>query len=103
MKYDDYCYEGKRLKTERNRYYTQNAETIAEAMDSGIILEGISYLCDHDRHLHVKVGDIDGIIPHGECALRLSESNGTNLVFREQFFQEEMPSVTVCERRSAIL
>lgn len=67
MKQQDYCYEGKRLKTERNRYFTQNAETLAEAMDSGIIVEGISYLCDSDRHLHVKIGDIDGIIPRNEC------------------------------------
>lgn len=63
----DYSYEGKRLKSERNRYYSQNAETLASAMESGIILEGISYLCDHDRHLHVKIGDIEGIIPRGEC------------------------------------
>jgi small subunit ribosomal protein S1 len=67
MKHQEYCYEGKRLKTDRNRYYIQNAETLSEAMDSGIILERISYLCDHDRHLHVKVGDFDGIIPHNEC------------------------------------
>lgn len=67
MKQQDYCYEGKRIKTEQNRYYTQNTDTLAEAMNAGIILEGISYLCDHDRHLHVKIGDIDGIIPKNEC------------------------------------
>lgn len=67
MKQNEYCYEGKLLKTERNRYYSQSAETLAEAMDSGVILEGISYLCDHDRHLHVKIGDIEGIIPRSEC------------------------------------
>ena len=63
----EYYYEGKRLKTERNRYYTQNAETLNDAMENGIILEGISYLCDHDRHLHIRLGDIDGIIPRNEC------------------------------------
>lgn len=63
----EYGYEGKLLKSERNRYYTQSVETLESAMDSGIILEGISYLCDHDRHLHVKIGDIEGIIPRNEC------------------------------------
>ncbi len=67
MKQQDYCYEGKRLKTERNRYYTQNADTLFEAMEQGLILEGVSYLCDSDRHLHIKIGDIDGIIPRNEC------------------------------------
>ncbi|MBQ4316817.1 MAG: 30S ribosomal protein S1 [Clostridia bacterium] len=63
----EYGYEGKLLKTERNRRYTQNIDSLESAMDSGIILEGISYLCDHDRHLHVKIGDFDGIIPRNEC------------------------------------
>ena len=63
----EYGYEGKLLKTERNRRYTQSVDSLESAMDSGIILEGISYLCDHDRHLHVKIGDFDGIIPRDEC------------------------------------
>lgn len=67
MKQQEYCYEGKLLRTERNRYYTQSAETLSEAIDTGIILEGISYLCDSDRHLRVKLGDIEGIIPKIEC------------------------------------
>ncbi|MBE6691903.1 MAG: 30S ribosomal protein S1 [Ruminococcaceae bacterium] len=66
MKYQ-YCYEGKLLKTEQNRYYTQNSDTLAEAMEREIILEGISYLCDHDRHLHIRLGDMEGIIPRSEC------------------------------------
>lgn len=62
-----YSYEGKLLKSERNRRFTQSLESLEAALDSGIILEGVSYLCDHDRHLHVKVGDFDGIIPRSEC------------------------------------
>lgn len=63
----EYSYEGKLLKTDKNRYFTQNPETLTAAMDSGVILEGISYLCDHDRHLHIKIGDMEGIIPRSEC------------------------------------
>lgn len=68
----EYGYEGKLLKTERNRYYTQSIETLTTAMEQGIILEGISYLCDHDRHLRVKIGDIEGIIPKNECVYTLN-------------------------------
>ena len=63
----EYGYEGKRLKSERNRFYTQSVENLETAMDLGIILEGMSYLCDHDRHLHVKIGDFEGIVPKNEC------------------------------------
>lgn len=63
----EYSYEGKRLKTEKNRFYTQSIEALESAMDSGVILEGVSYLCDHDRHLHVKIGDFEGVIPRNEC------------------------------------
>ena len=63
----EYFYEGKLLKTEKNRYYTQNPDTLCEAMEKGVILEGVSYLCDHDRHLHIRLGDIEGIIPKNEC------------------------------------
>ena len=36
-------------------------------MEKNLILEGISYLCDHDRHLHIRLGDMEGIIPRSEC------------------------------------
>ncbi len=67
MKQQDYCYEGKLLRTERNRYFTQSYDTLATAMEEGLILEGISYLCDSDRHLRVKAGGIEGIIPKDQC------------------------------------
>ncbi len=67
MKHQEYCYEGKLINTDRNRRLTRSAESLTEAMDNGTILEGISYLCDSDRHLHVKLGGIEGIIPRQEC------------------------------------
>jgi small subunit ribosomal protein S1 len=67
MKHQEFFYEGKLIKTEENKYYTQNYDTLATAMDEGVILEGICYLCDSDHQLHVKVGGIEGIIPKSEC------------------------------------
>lgn len=67
MKQNDYCYEGKNRNSELNRRYTSSVEALRAAMDDGVILEGISYLCDSDRHLHVRVGELNGIIPDGEC------------------------------------
>ena len=63
----DFCYEGKLLKTDRNKRYTQSLENLQEAMDNGIILEGVSYLCDFDRHLHIRLGDFNAVIPKNEC------------------------------------
>ena len=67
MKTNEYCYEGSLLRTERNRRYTQSLEGLSAAMEEGIILEGTSFLCDSDHHLHIKVGNFFGIIPDGEC------------------------------------
>ncbi len=68
----EYRFEGKLLGTELNRYYTQSTEALTEAMENGTILEGVSYLCDSDRHLHVRVGEYDGIIPRAECVYTAS-------------------------------
>lgn len=64
---NEYCYEGKILNTERNKRYISDLDGLYEAMDDNAIVEGISYLCDSDRHLHVRLGDLNGIIPYGEC------------------------------------
>lgn len=109
----EYSYEGKRLKTEKNRYYTQSIAALESAMDSGAIIEGISYLCDHDRHLHVKIGDFEGIIPHSECvytAKGLPEKDiaiisrvGKPVCFKIigiEYGEDSQPTV-ICSRRDA--
>ena len=109
----EYSYEGKRLKTEKNRFYTQSIEALESAMDSGVILEGVSYLCDHDRHLHVKIGDFDGIIPRNECvytAKGLPEKDiaiisrvGKPICFKVigiEYSEDSEPKI-ICSRRDA--
>ena len=64
---NEYNYEGKLLHSERNRKYTSTPEGLYEAMENGEILEGVSYLCDSDRHLRVRLGNFEGMIPNGEC------------------------------------
>ncbi len=64
---NDYGYEGKLLRTARNERYLADIDGLYEAMAEGAIVEGISYLCDSDMHLHVKLGNFNGVIPSGEC------------------------------------
>lgn len=109
----EYSYEGKLLKTEKNRYFTQNADTLSSAMNGGLILEGIGYLCDHDRHLHVKIGDIEGIIPRNECvytAKGLPEKDiaiisrvGKPVCFKVKGIDknERGETIAICSRREA--
>ncbi len=67
MRQNEYCYEGKLLATEQNKKLCSCREGLIFAMNEGIILEGMSYLCDSDRRLRVHLGEFEGIIPDGEC------------------------------------
>ena len=67
MKQNDYLCEGKYLCGERNRRLTSTEDGLREAMESGAILEGRSFLCDEAHDLHVAVGAFRGIMPRSEC------------------------------------
>ena len=82
-------------------------------MNLGVILEGIGYLCDHDRHLHIKIGDIEGIIPRNECvytAKGLPEKDiaiisrvGKPICFKITGIEKNQfgETVAICSRRDA--
>ncbi len=67
MKQNEYCFEGKNLRSDRNSRYYSSEEALRVAMEDGVILEGVGFLCDSDGSLRVKMGDFCGIIPDGEC------------------------------------
>ena len=60
---NEYCYEGKLLKSQPEC----TLERILRAVDEFTTLEGICYLCDGEKNLHVKIGKYEGIIPKSEC------------------------------------
>ena len=62
-----FVYEGRLLNTERNRFLTRDEAGIYEALEGFETVEGVSFLCDSDKRLHVKLGPFCGIIPDGEC------------------------------------
>lgn len=109
----DFFYEGKLFKQERNRYYLQSIENLFDAMENGIILEGLSYLCDQDRHLHLKLGDIEGIIPKSECVytqnglpekdIAIISRVGKPVCFKITGidYDEEGKPIAICSRREA--
>ncbi len=68
MKQNEYLCEGKYIRTEQNRRLTGSEEGLREAMESGAIIEGRSFLCDEAHDLHVSLGAFKGILPREECA-----------------------------------
>ncbi len=44
-------------------------EDLADALADGTILEATALRCDTEHNLHVRFGDIEGILPREECAL----------------------------------
>lgn len=64
---NEYKPEGALIRTERNYAYTKDADMLSEALERGIILEGIATLCDHKMNLHVELGaKMRAIIPRDE-------------------------------------
>ncbi len=64
---NSYKPEGALIRTERNINYTSSIERLEEAHLSGVILEGMVVLCDHNLNLRVNIGaGIVGIMPRSE-------------------------------------
>lgn len=63
------CYlpEGTRLCSAENREACASLSGLERAMNTGMILEGMVRLCDHDMNLHVDVGGFEGCIPYEEA------------------------------------
>lgn len=61
--------EGRILKG--NRELTP--EKLAEAMETGEILEGIPTRCDSSHNLHLQLGGLSAVIPREECAVGVRE------------------------------
>ena len=42
---------------------------LQEALKNNTILEAVCYMCDKEQNLHIKLGEIEGIIPKNESAI----------------------------------
>lgn len=65
--------EGKIFNSTHNRYYLQSEETMQEALEHGIILEGHAVMCTPDHDLIVELPFAKGIIPRNEGAIGIQE------------------------------
>lgn len=65
--------EGNLLKTEENQVYINNPEKLKEAMDKRKILEAVALICDRGHNLHLKLGEMNAVIPREEGALGIRE------------------------------
>lgn len=61
-----YFPEGIIISESKNRRYTDSLSGLEEAMEKGIILEGVVTVCDAYHNLHVDLGAFKGIIPKEE-------------------------------------
>lgn len=65
--------EGRLLFTKENQNALADRNTLRQAMEHGVILEGTALLCDPDHDLVVQVGDLTGLIPRKEAAMGIAE------------------------------
>ena len=42
---------------------------LQDARKNGTVLEEVCYMCDREQNLHIKLGEVEGIIPKSESAL----------------------------------
>ncbi|MDR1408905.1 MAG: S1 RNA-binding domain-containing protein [Oscillospiraceae bacterium] len=61
--------EGALLDTQENERYLTNESTLRSAREDGQVLESRALLCDGEHNLHVRVGNMRGVIPRREGAL----------------------------------
>lgn len=65
--------EGRLLRTEENQLACAGLDRLREAMERGVVLEGLALLCSPNRDLTVQVGELTGVIPREEAALGIAE------------------------------
>lgn len=65
--------EGKLLNTTKNRYFLQSAQSMTEAMQQGVTLEGHAVMCTGEHDLVVELPFGKGIIPRAEGAIGITE------------------------------
>lgn len=70
-----YLPEGQLLATRENRAYCAGPAPLRQAMEAGVIVEGVATLCDAGRNLTVKLGNFTGIVPREEAALGIAEGS----------------------------
>ena len=65
---NQYKPEGSLIRTDKNREYISTYEGLEEAMERGIILEGIAAMADHGFNLYLNLGGIRARMPRDEVS-----------------------------------
>lgn len=69
----EYLPEGRLLHQAQNLHWVSGIDTLADAMQRRQIIEAAVQRCDHEKNLHIQLGEFFGVIPRSETALGLSE------------------------------
>ena len=71
---NEYKPEGALIATPKNYEYISSKAGLEAALEKQIILEAVSYMCDHELNLHVNLPcGIEGIIPKSEAQFSCGE------------------------------
>ena len=65
--------EGELINTEENQLYINNPDKLREAMSKRRILEARAETCDREHNLHLRLGDMNAVIPREEGAVGIRE------------------------------
>ena len=66
---NDYIFEGGLLHTAGNVQCLHSVSALYDAMKNETVLEAVCHMCDTERNLHMRLGEIQGIIPKEQSAL----------------------------------
>lgn len=92
-----YLPEGKIFNNAENQYYLRSPETMMEAMNSNIILEGHAVMCTAEHDLVVELPFGKGIIPRIEGAVGIAEGKTRDIALLSRV------NKTVCFKVTDIL
>ncbi len=65
--------EGRLLPTAENQALLSSLEGLHAAMERQIVLESVALRCDRGHNLRLRLGEVDAVMPHGECAVGLED------------------------------
>ena len=70
-----YLPEGKVFNSKENQYFLRNPQTMKEAMENGLLLEGHAVMCTAEHDLIVELPFGKGIIPREEGAVGIADGS----------------------------
>ena len=95
--------EGRLLTTGPNQAACATPAALAQAMETGTVLEGVALLCDENHDLLVKLGSLTGRIPREETALGIADGSTRDIAILSRVGKPVCFTVEALEEREGAL